>query len=64
MVANAAELDFTFLSRLCGGEVFIVSGAISTKFLSRLCGGEVCSHPSGAYPLFLSRLCGGEEKNP
>ena len=52
----------TFLSRLCGGELYIARLIFNAIFLSRLCGGELGSRHLSHGRQFLSRLCGGEQK--
>ena len=49
-----------FLSRLCGGELGLMSTAQAESFLSRLCGGELWADAHRIQIVFLSRLCGGE----
>ena len=49
-----------FLSRLCGGECFLLKNEPIAIFLSRLCGGECAEMLVRVFSDFLSRLCGGE----
>ena len=49
-----------FLSRLCGGEDWLLAVSLCNHFLSRLCGGEASDYSTSRSTGFLSRLCGGE----
>ena len=57
---NLVEKTVKFLSRLCGGESFVIDALGLLNFLSRLCGGEWLLQGLERGKAFLSRLCGGE----